>query len=94
MFKPVDKSLLDKSLLGVSTVGLNECSHNQGHHVKKLPFNLRRIILSIYALSKTTVENVLKDIEDIIKEYIVDKVLETPCDQENIEKLSHEQVSY
>lgn len=89
MFKPVDKSLL-----GVSTVGLNECSHNQGHPVKKLPFNLSRIILSIYALSKKTVENVLKDIEDIIKEYIVDKVLETPSDQENIKKLSHEQVSY
>src|SRR5688572_7027826 len=54
--------------------------------------HLSRITLSIYALSKKSIDDVLKDIEYLIREYITDKVLDSPQDQENIGKLKPQQV--
>ena len=59
---------------------------------EEYPQHLSRIILSIYALSKKAIDEVLKDIEEVIKEYIIDKVLNSQQDQENIAKLHPEQV--
>lgn len=54
--------------------------------------HLNRIILSIYALSEEAIDEVVNDIEDVIKENIFDKVLDSLQDQESIAKLDPEQV--
>ena len=66
---------------------------SEAQHEERHPKDLNRIILSIYALSKKAIDDVLTDIEEVIKEYIIDKVLDSEKDQENIAKLNEAQVN-
>jgi len=51
-----------------------------------------RIIVHIYAKTKQATEAVVSGIEKVIKEYLVDKVLDQPQDQQHIAKLTEQQV--
>ena len=52
-----------------------------------------RIIVHIYAMSKKATDAVIADIENVIGEYVIDKVLDQPKDQEYIAKLNDDQVA-
>jgi len=51
-----------------------------------------RIVVHIYALSQKSTEAVVADIEKVIGEYLMDRVLDQPQDQEHIAKLTEQQV--
>ena len=52
-----------------------------------------RIIVHIYAMSKKATDAVIADIENVIGDYVIDKVLDQPKDQEYIAKLTDDQVA-
>ena len=50
------------------------------------------IIVHIYARTKESIDAVISDIEKVISEYLMDKVLDQPEDQQYIAKLTDQQV--
>jgi len=48
----------------------------------------------IYAQTKAATEAVVSDIEKVISEFLMDKVLDQPQDQEHIAKLTNHQVMF
>lgn len=52
------------------------------------------IIVHIYARTKEAIEAVISDIEKVIGEYLMDKVLDQPEDQQYIARLTEQQVMF
>jgi len=52
-----------------------------------------RSIFQVYGLSQTVIDKVLVELENLVKEAVTDKVLDTPDQQEAIAKLTPEQVT-
>jgi len=50
------------------------------------------IIVHIYAMSEQATKDVVSDIEKVINEYLMDKVLDQPQDQQHIAKLTEDEV--
>jgi len=50
------------------------------------------IVVHIYARTKASTDAVITDIEKVISEYLMDKVLDQPQDQQHIAKLTEQQV--
>lgn len=54
---------------------------------------ITRIVFHIYGLSQSVIDEVIREIDDIGKDAITDKVLDSPEEQAQIAKLSDTQVS-
>jgi len=52
-----------------------------------------RIVIHIYARTRQATEAVVSEIEKVISEYLMDKVLDQPQDQQYIAKLTEQQVN-
>ena|SRR6218665_1045825 len=52
-----------------------------------------RSIFQVYGLSQTVIDKVVGELENLVKEAVTDKVLDTPDQQEAIAKLTPEQVT-
>jgi hypothetical protein len=52
-----------------------------------------RILVRIYALQQSSIDGVIRAIEEVMREYDLDHVMSDPKDQELIAKLTEEQVT-